>query len=262
METTEKHLTDQQVNEAAISEQEAELKKYEEPIGEHILELRKRLLYCVLAVTVLFFVIFGLFADSLMALVTAPVKARGIQFIYVGLAEALGAQMKVCLICAVVASAPILFWNIWGFIKPALYENERHYVITFTLISIILFTLGVVFGYAVVFLSAITFFVYVGQDFATPMLSISDYVSFLLGFVVPFGCVFEMPIISYILSKMGIVDSSMLVAFRKYVVLIIFIVAAILTPPDVLSQVLMALPMLILYEIGIIVVKVTEKKVQ
>ena len=261
MEPMEQQLMEQQVNnEATVSQQEEELKKYEKPIGEHILELRKRLLYCILAVTILFFVIFGLFADSLMALVTAPVKERGIQFIYVGLAEALGAQMKVCLICAVVVSAPILFWNIWSFVKPALYENERRYVMTFTFISLLLFTLGVVFGYVVVFLSAITFFVYVGQDFATPMLSISDYVSFLLGFVIPFGCVFEMPIVSYILSRMWIVDSAMLIAFRKYVVLVIFIVAAILTPPDVLSQVLMALPMIILYEIGIVVVKITEKK--
>ena len=157
-------------------------------------------------------------------------------------------------------ASPFIIWNIWSFIKPALYDNEKKYVLGFTFASVILFILGVAFGYMVVFLSAITFFVYVGQDIATPMLSISDYVSFLFGFVIPFGLVFEMPIISFVLARMGLVTAKSLSAFRKYIVLVIFVVAAFLTPPDVFSQCLMALPMLILYELGIIVVKIFGKK--
>lgn len=240
--------------------QENELALYEKPVGEHLQELRKRLLWCVVLVLVAFFGIASYCSEQLVEFLSAPVKAQGIQFIYVGLAEALVAQLKVSFIAAVVVVSPFIIWNIWAFIKPALYDNEKKYVLGFTFISILLFIIGVVFGYGVVFLSAITFFVYVGQGIATPMLSISDYVSFLFGFVIPFGLVFEMPIICYVLARLGVVSAHSLVALRKYVVLIIFVLAAFLTPPDVLSQVLMALPMLILYEVGIIVVKLTVKK--
>ena len=237
-----------------------ELALYEKPVGEHLQELRKRLLWCFIVVLVAFFGIASYCAEELVELLSMPVKAQGIQFIYVGLAEALMAQLKVSFIAAVVVASPFIIWNIWAFIKPALYDNEKKYVLLFTFASLVLFIIGVVFGYGVVFLSAITFFVYVGQGIATPMLSISDYVSFLFGFVIPFGLVFEMPIISYVLARLGIVTSQSLVALRKYIVLAIFVVAAFLTPPDVFSQVLMALPMLVLYEVGIIVVKITEKK--
>lgn len=237
-----------------------QLQMYEKPIGEHLQELRKRFLWCFVLVLVAFFAIASYWSEFLVELLSAPVKAKGIQFIYVGLAEALVAQLKVAFIAAVVVASPFIIWNIWSFIKPALYDNEKKYVLGFTFASVILFILGVAFGYMVVFLSAITFFVYVGQDIATPMLSISDYVSFLFGFVIPFGLVFEMPIISFVLARMGLVTAKSLSAFRKYIVLVIFVVAAFLTPPDVFSQCLMALPMLILYELGIIVVKIFGKK--
>ncbi|MCQ2362854.1 MAG: twin-arginine translocase subunit TatC [Acidaminococcaceae bacterium] len=227
--------------------QENELALYEKPVGEHLQELRKRLLWCLVFVLVAFFGIVTNCSEQLVELISSPVKAQGIHFIYVGLAEALVAQLKVSFIAAVVVASPFVIWHIWSFIKPALYDNEKKYVWYNA------------FGYGVVFLSAITFFVYVGQGIATPMLSISDYVSFLFGFVIPFGLVFEMPIICYVLSRLGLVTVQTMVAMRKYVVLVIFVVAAFLTPPDVLSQVLMALPMLVLYEVGILVVKLTVK---
>ena len=165
------------------------------------------------------------------------------------------AQLKVSFIAAVIVSAPIIFWHIWDFIKPALYENEKKAVIIFSFGSMLLFILGVCFGYGVVFLSAITFFVFMGENLATPMLSISQYVGFLFGFVLSFGIVFELPVVVYVLCKLGVVTVQQLVSLRKYMVLVIFVLAAFLTPPDVLSQCLMALPMIILYEIGIIVAK-------
>ncbi|MGN1088375.1 MAG: twin-arginine translocase subunit TatC, partial [Phascolarctobacterium sp.] len=163
--------------------------------------------------------------------------------------------LKVSFIAAVIVSAPIIFWHIWDFIKPALYENEKKAVIIFSFGSMLLFILGVCFGYGVVFLSAITFFVFMGENLATPMLSISQYVGFLFGFVLSFGIVFELPVVVYVLCKLGVVTVQQLVSLRKYMVLVIFVLAAFLTPPDVLSQCLMALPMIILYEIGIIVAK-------
>lgn len=232
-----------------------EMEVYQQPIGEHIRALRKSLLYCLGAVVSTFFIIITFYSDILMQWLAEPIKARGIQFIYLGLAEAMAAQLKVSFIASVIIASPVIFWQTWNFAKPALYENERRAVMLFTVISIALFITGVCFGYLVVFLSAITFFVYMGENLATPMLSISDYVGFLFGFILPFGLVFEIPVITFVLCKMGIVDVEFLVRIRKYVVLAIFIVAAFLTPPDALSQVLMALPMLALYEAGILVVR-------
>lgn len=232
----------------------------EKPLSEHFRELRQRILWCVGVVGVIFFVIFTFYSDQLMELIVAPVKKQGVEFIYVGLADALGAQTEISLICSAIIASPFLFWQIWAFVKPALYPNEKRRVLFFFFASLLLFVLGVCFGYLVVFLSAITFFVYIGKDFASPLLAISNFVSFLFGFVVPFGLVFEMPVLCYILSKLHLVTAHQLIALRKYIILLIFIIAAILTPPDVLSQVLMALPMLVLYQVGIIVVKLTEKK--
>lgn len=247
------------INSTEEIEQDEQLQMYEKPIGEHLQELRKRFLWCFALVLLAFFVIASYWSEDLVEILSAPVKEKGIQFIYVGLAEALVAQLKVAFIASVVVASPFIIWNVWSFVKPALYENEKKYVLTFTFASVFLFITGVAFGYMVVFLSAITFFVYVGQGVATPMLSISDYVSFLFGFVIPFGLVFEMPIVSFVLARMGLVTAQSLSSFRKYVVLVIFIVAAFLTPPDVFSQCLMALPMLILYELGIVVVKIFGK---
>ncbi|MEG0798375.1 MAG: twin-arginine translocase subunit TatC [Acidaminococcaceae bacterium] len=234
-----------------------EIVPYQKPLKEHIRELRKRLLYCVITVAVSFFIIVTFFADGLMQLLASPIRERGIEFIYLGLAEALTAQLRVSFIVALAVSSPLVFWHIWDFVKPALYDSEKKAVLGFTFGSIILFLAGIAFGYGVVFLSAITFFVYTGENVATPMLSISQYVSFLFGFVLSFGLVFEMPIVTYVLCKTGIVTVAQLVAIRKYIVLVIFIVAAFLTPPDALSQILMALPMLVLYEIGIVVARLT-----
>lgn len=235
------------------------IEEYKQPLSEHIKELRLRLLKCLIMVTVAFGILMTFFIDDIMKIISIPIKAKGIEFIYLGLSEALTAQMKVSFIGALVVSSPIIFWQIWDFIKPALYENEQRAVLLFSLFSVILFCGGVTFGYGVVFISAINFFVYVGENVATPMLSISQYISFLFGFVLSFGIVFEMPVISYVLCKLGVVTVAQLVVLRKYMVLVIFVLAAFLTPPDVLSQVLMALPMLVLYEIGIIVAKLGTK---
>jgi sec-independent protein translocase protein TatC len=226
-------------------------------LKEHFQELRKRLLYCFIVVAVAFFIIASCFAETLVQLISIPVKAKGIEFIYVGLAEALTAQLQVSFIAAMMVASPFIFYQIWGFIEPALYDNEKKALLIFMACSVLLFLIGICFGYGVVFLSAITFFVYTGAGIATPMLSISQYVGFMFTFVLSFGIVFEMPILTYVLCRVGIVTPDQLTAFRKYVILCIFIIAAFLTPPDVLSQVLMALPMIVLYEVGIIVAKLT-----
>jgi len=248
-----------QVNE--VTTVNAEMQEAEQAgqgtLKEHFRELRKRLLYCFIVVAVAFFIIATCFAETLVQLISIPVKEKGIEFIYVGLAEALTAQLQVSFIAAMMVSAPFIFYQIWGFIEPALYDNEKKALLIFMGCSVLLFLTGICFGYGVVFLSAITFFVFTGAGIATPMLSISQYVGFMFTFVLSFGIVFEMPIVTYVLCRIGIVTPDQLVALRKYIILCIFVAAAFLTPPDVLSQVLMALPMIVLYEVGIIVAKLT-----
>jgi len=229
------------------------------PLLSHFRELRKRLLTCFVTVAVLSAALFAIAADELMRVVTEPVKTIGINFVYVGLAEALTAQIKVTLIAASIMAVPVLLYELWRFVKPALYPDEQRKVLLFGGVALLLFVVGVIFGYGVVFLAAVAFFVALGQDFASPMLSISEYVNFLLGFVVPFGLAFELPVVLYALASFGLVNSKQLVACRRHVILAIAIIAALLTPPDVVSQVLMALPMLLLYEIGIRVVRYAER---
>lgn len=233
-------------------------KGYEKPLREHIAELRKKAIYCTIATVIVFFVIATNYSDLLMQYLAVPIKSRNIDFIFLNLSEALTAKLKVSFVAAVIVTMPFIFWNIWSYVKPALYKNERKAVLLFTLSSIALFVAGIVFGYLVVFLSSITFFVYMGQGIATPMLSISQYVGFLFGFIMAFGIVFELPIIIYALTKLGIVTVDELKTWRKYIVFAIFILAALLTPPDALSQLLMAGPMIILYEIGVLVAKHTK----
>jgi len=249
-----------QANDLVTADNEAREVTEQEGQGslkEHFQELRKRLLYCFIVVAVAFFVIATCFAETLVQLISVPIKAKGIEFVYVGLAEALTAQLQVSFIAAMIAASPFIFFQVWGFIEPALYDNEKRALLVFMGCSVLLFLTGICFGYGVVFLSAINFFVFTGAGIATPMLSISQYVGFMFTFVLSFGIVFEMPVITYLLCRIGIVTPDQLTALRKYIIFCIFIVAAFLTPPDVLSQVLMALPMSVLYDVGIIVAKLT-----
>lgn len=225
------------------------------PLRIHLQELRRRLLICLTGMLIVFLILFTWQGEKLMQLVTAPVRQLGIEFIYVNLAEALSAQLKVALLAAILLTSPLFLWQAWKFVKPALYRKEKRTARKLLLVILALFFLGLAFGYIIVFVTAVSFFVYSGQGFARPLLSISAYVSFLLGFVIPFGIAFELPVVCYVLGCTGLVTPATLIGARRYVILVIFIVAAILTPPDVLSQVMMALPLWTLYEISILVLK-------
>lgn len=225
------------------------------PIRMHFAELRKKILLCISFFALVTCVVMYQYIDAIMLSLTEPIKSMGIQFIYLDLAEALTAKFKVSIIVGMVISTPLVLFNIWNFIAPGLYRNEKLLYGAICVISFFLFILGVVFGYLAVFLSALTFFVYIGENLATPMLSLDQYVNFLFSFVVPFGLIFEEPILVFILCKLNLVKAEMLIKWRKYVILAAFTVAAFLTPPDIMSQTLMAIPMVILYEISIIIAK-------
>lgn len=222
------------------------------PLSGHLKDLRRLLLFMMLLVLAVFLVFFMLWPKELVALVSDPIREMGIEIIYTNVSEAFTTQIKLCLIAAVVCASPVLFFSIWRFIRPALYKKERRVFSVLLVAAFLLFVAGISFAWLMVFRLAVIFLVFSGENIATPMLSLESYVSFLFSFLVPFGVVFELPVVIIVLTRIGIVSTKVLAKARKYVILIVFTLAAILTPPDVVSQVMLALPMLVLYEAGIL----------
>ena len=243
-----------------ISEHDESVSQQAQPLLYHLNAMRKLFVACVVAVLVGFVVAFYLLCEPLMRFITSPIEARGVQIIYTAVSEALVTQFKVSLIAGIIAVSPFLFYQIWAFIKPALYDNEiRVFRMLFT-IALFLFLLGIFFCYRYVYGLALNFFLVAGENLATPMLSIDKYVGFLFSFILPFGVVFELPVAIYMATRMGIVNYKQLASGRKYVFLGIFVAAAILTPPDVVSQIMLGVPMYVLYEVGVQVSRLTKNR--
>lgn len=217
----------------------------------HLNALRRTLMLCVFAAAGGFLVIFLGFSKQLVTLVTGPLTEQGIKVIFTGVSEAFTAQTKLSLIVGIVIASPVLFAALWFYIAPGLHRKERLYLGTFVITASFLFGLGVWFAYRYVFFLAVNFFVYAGDGIASPMLSLETYVNFLFGFLLPFGIMFELPILVVGLTRLGLVTTRELNRARKYVLFALAIIAAILTPPDVVSQVMLGLPMWALFEIGV-----------
>ena len=230
------------------------------PLLTHLLALRRVLFVSALAVAAAFFLVYYFAIDLLMSWITGPIVERGIEIIYTAMSEALVTKFKVALIAAVIVASPVIIAQVWGFIKPALYPKEKKAFRILFFIALFLFLAGVVFCYMAVYLLAVDFFLVAGDNLATPMLSIDKYVSFLFGFIVPFGVAFQLPVALYLTTRVGWTDYKMLASKRKFVILGIFVFAAILTPPDVVSQLALGVPMILLYEIGIQVCRLTKPR--
>ncbi|MCH5288120.1 MAG: twin-arginine translocase subunit TatC [Christensenellaceae bacterium] len=229
-----------------------------QPLLYHLMALRKLLTACVIAVLAGFVVSFYFLCEPLMRFITNPIEARGVSIIYTAVSEALTTQLKVSLVAGVVIVSPFVFYQIWAFVKPALYDNEIRVFRVLFGVALALFLLGVTFCYRYVYGLALNFFLVAGENLATPMLSIDKYVGFLFSFILPFGVVFELPIAIYMATRVGWVDYQKLASWRKFVFFGIFIFAAILTPPDVISQVMLGVPMYVLFELGVQVSRFTK----
>ncbi len=222
---------------------------------EHLEELRKSLIISVIAVTIA--AIFGFYYnEQILAIIVSPLTSLNEELIVTGVTEAFFVKLKLAIFAGFIIAFPIIVWAFWRFIKPALYPHERKYVYILLPISIILFASGVLFAYFGILQLVLKFFIYIAGDSLDTMFKIDQYVSFVTAFTLPFGIVFELPIVVFFLTKLGIIKHEMLSKNRKYALLIIVILAAALTPgPDPVSQMMMAGPVYILYEISVLVSK-------
>jgi sec-independent protein translocase protein TatC len=233
------------------------------PFTAHLEELRRRIIVCLGAVAVGFLVCYA-FKEQLFEFVSIPLIASlpddVSSMIFTGVTEAFFTYLKVSFLAGVLLSLPVIFYQMWMFIAPGLYAKEKKVVIPFVIFSTLFFITGASFGYFVVFPFGFTFLLGFATDTIRPFPSIKEYLSFATKLLFAFGLVFEMPLITYFLSKVGILTHRTLSRNRRYFIVIAFLMSAALTPPDVVTQLLMAGPILILFETSVLVARIFGKK--
>ena len=224
----------------------------------HIADLRKRLTISTITVVVMFFACFS-FYEPILEWMMAPVKHAlpvGTSMIAVEIQETFFTAMKVAFFAGFIISLPVIFWQLWLFLAPGLYDHEKKLVVPFVFFATLMFLLGASFAYYIVVPVGFDFLIAFGNSVVSVLPSIGKYVGFFTKLLIGFGIAFELPVITFFLAKIGLVNDQMLKDFFRYAVVLIFIISAILTPPDVISQVLMAAPLLILYGVSIYIAKV------
>ncbi len=240
------------------------------PLIEHLIELRQRLLRAIMAIFVAFLVCFY-FADEIFNLLIIPYEQaagplREIKLIYTAPQEYFFTQMKLALFGALFVAFPIIANQIYKFVAPGLYRNERHAFLPFLIATPILFAIGAALVYFLVMPLAMTFFLSMEQAGGAGKASIellpkvNEYLGLIMTLIFAFGLVFQLPVVLTLLGRAGIVSSEGLKSKRKWAIVIAFIVAAILTPPDPISQISLAIPTLLLYEISIYAVRMLEQR--
>lgn len=250
------------------------------PLTEHLGELRKRIILSLVALTITFSISFA-YSEDLFKAIMFPLKyeldfsvtkkylyfapkdkLQTTKLVFLAPAEAFWMSIKISMFTAIVLSLPVLFHQLWKFISPGLLQKEKKYALPFILATTILFIIGASFCFFIVLPYALTFLLsYKTGDVLMPMLSVGQYVDFCIKFVLAFGAVFELPVLIFFLTRLGIVTPETLAKHRRYAILSAFILSAFLTPtPDAFNQTLMAIPMILLYEVGIWVSKIFSKR--
>jgi len=247
---------------------------------EHLGDLRRKITVSLIATCVTFVITFN-YSEQILKFLMFPLrysldfsvrkmyiyfvpqdKLHNTKLVFLAPAEGFWMNMKIALVAALILALPIIFQQLWSFISPALHRKEKKYVIPFVLMATSLFLVGAAFCFFIVLPFAMGFLLtYKIGDFMMPMLSVGQYIDFCLKFLLAFGIVFELPIFIVFATRMGLVTTKTLAKNRRYAILIAFIVAAILTPtPDAFNQTLMAVPMIVLYEVGILVSRILLRK--
>lgn len=244
------------------------VKDEEAPLWSHFLELRMRLMICAAAVAILSFGAY-FFRVPLLNFLIHPLFVAMQQttatnrLIYTGVAEGFIISFKVSLLAGFILSLPVIGYQLYRFVMPALFPHERRALMGFVVGAPVLFLIGCAFAYFVVLpLSYVFFLDYQTVDTLLPIqleAKVSEYISLTLHLLTAFGLAFEMPLVLLLLGKAGMITSRTLIGYRRVMIVVIFIMAAVLTPPDVISQVALAIPLLLLYELSIFLLKRREK---
>lgn len=232
------------------------------PLTEHLDELRKRLIRCFIAIGAGFGIAYA-FKEKLFEILIRPLVAvmgDNSRMIFTGLPEAFFTYLKVSLLAGVILALPVIFYEFWMFVAPGLYRTERRVVIPVVLISLVFFAMGALFGYFFVFPVGFKFFLGFSTEHIEAMPSMREYLGFAAKMLLAFGLSFELPLVITCFARFGFVNVDFLKKNRKYAVLVFFVVAAILTPPDVVSQIMLAVPLMVLYELSILGARVFGKK--
>lgn len=232
------------------------------PLTTHLEELRKRLIKVLIVLVIVFCFVYWkskIFMDFITAPII-PLMPEHSSMAILKLTEGFFTELKLSAMVAVFFSMPFIFYQAWKFIAPGLYAQEKKYVTAFVFMSSLLFFMGAAFAYYGVFPFGFKFFLGYAEGYVTANLSIQWYLSFVVRLIMAFGIVFEMPVFVLFLSKMGILTDAMMRKHRRYAYLGIFVFAAILTPPDVFTQLMMAGPMIILYEFSVFIAKAFGRK--
>ena len=219
---------------------------------EHLEELRTRVIRIVLALFLGMIICVAFFQQQLTDVFMGPFQqSLNHELVITQFTEGFLFQLKIALLGGCVLASPVIIWQIMRFVLPALYSNEKKVFFIMMFFGVALFVGGVCFGYFLVLQPVMSTLIRLAGPDITPMITASSYMSFVLGFLIPFGLVFEIPMVTYFLTMVGIITPDLLKKNRIYVLLVILILAALLTPPDIVSQLCLAAPMLLLYEIGI-----------
>ena len=233
-----------------------------QPLVEHLLELRRRLVYAAMGVALCFIAIVP-FAQQLYAFVAQPLMSvlpENSSMIATDVVAPFFVPIKVAMMAAFLVTLPNTLYQIWAFVAPALYQNEKRLIAPLILSSVTLFFSGMAFCYFLVFPVMFKFFAGVTPLGVSMATDIDKYLSFILTLFLAFGITFEVPVAVILLNRMGVVPLDTLQAARPYIIVISFILAAIFTPPDILSQILLAIPMIVLYELGVLVCRMSGKR--
>ena len=244
-----------------------EIDETKQPLMEHLIELRRRLIWCFLALGIAFGVCFY-FSDAIFAFLVQPLKAgfgdtQG-KLIYTKLYEAFFVQIKVAFFAAFFVSFPVIANQIWAFVAPGLYAKEKKAFLPFLFATPVLFIAGGALAYYVVMPAAFHFLLHyqgqIGGIKREALPSVDDYLGLVMQFIMGFGIAFLLPILLMLLERAGLVTLAQLKRYRRYAILLAFVIAALITPPDVASMCLLAVPLVLLYEMTLVAIWFTEKR--
>lgn len=227
-------------------------------VTERLTDLRNAIVRFVLFLLAAGIVVY-IFSERLLTDLMRHMPGEGSGLVFLSPAEAFVARMKLALAGGLIISVPFLLFQVWGVAKPFLGRRQRIIALLLIPLAFGLFLAGAAFGYVVLLPTALTFLLGFSGPELEPMLAVGPYVGFVIMAVLPLGLIFQMPVVAVFLTRLGIIDPRALAKRRKYAILIIFIVAAILTPPDVFSQLLMAAPLLVLFEVSLLIARIAGR---